>query len=98
MHVDLIGPYRMPIRQHQLGGAINKNNVNLTQMTMVKSAMVCFEIEKVPTFDFNEVTFDNDEYVDNSSARVSLSFSNTWLFRYQCLRKVLFDNVYEFKR
>ena len=40
----------------------------------------------------------NDEYIDKSSSRVSQIFNNMWICRYPHPRKVMFLNVYEFKR
>ena len=66
-------------------------------MSMIDPAKGWFEIVEVPTFDLDEVTGGNDEYIDKSSDRVSQLFNNTWLQRYLCPRKVVFDNVSEFK-
>ena len=67
-------------------------------MKRVDPATGWFEIVEIPTFDPKEVTLVNDEYMDKSSSRVSQLFNNTWLCRYLHLRKVMFDNSYEFKR
>ena len=40
-------------------------------MTMIEPAKVWFVIVEIPTFDLDEVTAGNDEYMDKSSARVS---------------------------
>ena len=38
------------------------------------------------------------QILDKTSARISQIFNKTWLARYPCLRKVIFDNGNEFKR
>ena len=65
---------------------------------MIGPATGCFEIFEVPTFDLGEVTGGNDEYIDNSSARVSQFFNNTCLSRHPRPRKVVFDKRSEFKQ
>ena len=57
-----------------------------------------FDIVEIPTFDLEEVTIGNYEYIDKSSTRVSQFFNNTWLCRYPRPRKVVFDNGSEFKQ
>ena len=61
VYVDLIGLYSKYIRQQQPGGAIIKNNVSITFMTMIYPTMGWFEIIAVPTFDPDEVTGSNDD-------------------------------------
>ena len=61
VHVDLIGPYSRSTRQQHPGGAIIKNYVSLTCMTMIDPAMGLFEIIKVPTYELDEVTGGNYE-------------------------------------
>ena len=63
-------------------------------MVMIDPSTGWFDIVKILTFDFDELTSGNDEYIDKSSASVSQLFNNTWLCRYPHPRKVLFDNVY----
>ena len=46
-------------------------------MTMIDLATGWFEIVEIPTFDLDEVTAGNDEYIDKSSARVRHLFNNT---------------------
>ena len=75
-----------------------KKDDSLTCMTMIDPVTGWFEIVKIPTFDLDEVTAGNDEYIDKSSARVSHLFKNTWLCRYLHPLKVMFDNVSEFKQ
>ena len=97
VHVDLIGPYSKSIIKQQLGGAIINNNVSLTCMTIINPPMGWFEIIKIPTYNLNEVTGGDYEYIYKSSARVSQLFNNIWLNRYLRLQNVLFDNISEFK-
>ena len=63
VHVDLIGPSNS-IRQHQPGGAIIKDNVSLACMITIDPATDWFEIFKIPTYNLDEVTGVNDEYMD----------------------------------
>ena len=98
MHVDLIDPYRKSIIQQHPGGSIIRKNVRLTCMKMIDLATGWFKIVQIPTFDLEEVTIGNDEYIDKSSANASHLFNNTWICRYPLPRKVVFDNGYEFKQ
>ena len=77
VHVDLIGPYSKSIRKHQPGGVIIFKNISLTYMTMIYPVTEWFEIIEIPTFDFDEVMADNDEYIDESSVRVIQFLNNT---------------------
>ena len=70
VHVDLIGPYSKSIRQQDMGGAIIKNNISLTCMKTIYPSTGWFEIYKVLTYDLDDVTGGNDEYIDKSSARL----------------------------
>ena len=97
MHVDLIGPYGKYIIENHRGDAINKNNVSLTCMTMIDSSTSWSKIVKVSMYDLDEVTGGNDDYIDNSYARVIQLLNNTWLRRYPCSRKVVLDNGSDFK-
>ena len=65
---------------------------------MIDPATDWFEIVKIPTFDLEEVTIVNDEYIDKSYARVSQIINNIWIFRYLRPCKVVFDNGSGFKR
>ena len=67
-------------------------------MTDIDPAKGCFEMVEITTFDLEEVTIGNGKYTDKSSARVSQLFNSTWLCRYPCPRKVVFDNGSEFKQ
>ena len=66
-------------------------------MKIIDPATGWLEMFGIPTFDPDEVTAGNDEYIDKSSAKVSHLFNNTWLCRYPRPRKFVFDNVSEFK-
>ena len=77
VHVELIGPSSKSIREHHPDGAIIKNNVSLTCMTMIDPTTGWFEIVKVLMYDLNEVTGGNDEYIDKFSARVRQLFNTT---------------------
>ena len=60
-------------------------------MTMIDPTTGYFENFKIPTYNLNEVTGVNHEYIDKSSARVSQFFNNKRISRYPHARKVLFD-------
>ena len=100
MNVDLIGPYSKSIRQQQPSGTVIRNNSIPTCMTMIDPATGWFEIFEIPMFDLEKVTLGlgNDEYIDKSSARFSQLFNNTCVCRYPRPRKVVFENVSEFKQ
>ena len=66
-------------------------------MTMIDPNTGWFEIVKIPMFNLNEVTAGNDEFINESSARVIHMFNNTWLCRYPRPPKVVSDNISEFK-
>ena len=61
LHVDMIGPYSKSIRKQQPGAAIIRNNDSIACMTAIGR----FKIVKVPTYNLNEVTGSDDEYIDN---------------------------------
>ena len=67
-------------------------------MKMIDPSTGWYEIVVVPTYDLNEVTGGNDEYIDKSYYRVGQFFNNTCLSRYPPPCKVVFDNGSEFKR
>ena len=67
-------------------------------MTIIEPNTGWFEIIEVPTYDINDVTGGNEEYIDKYSARVIHLFNNIWLIRYSNPHKVVFDNVYEFEQ
>ena len=98
MHVYLIGTYRNSIKQQQPDGDIIRNNVSMTCMKMIDPDKGWFKIVEILTYDLNEVTAGNDEYIYKSFVRVSQLFNKTCIFRYPHPRNVVFDNVYEFKR
>ena len=64
MHVDLIDPYSKSIRQHQPDTTIIVNNIRLTFMTIINLATGWFERIEIMTYDLDEVTRGNDEYID----------------------------------
>ena len=66
-------------------------------MTMIDPTTGWFKIFEIPTYDLEEVTGGNEEYIDASSSRVSQLFINTSLSRYPHPFKVFFENKYEFK-
>ena len=81
-----------------MGGAIIKNNVSLTCMAMSGPTMGLFEIVKVLTYELNELTGANDEYIDKSSVEVIKFFNSTSLMRYPRPGKFVFDNRSGFKQ
>ena len=80
-HVDLICTYSNSIRQQHPGGAIMQKDDSLTCTTMIDPVTGWFKILEILTFDLDEVTGGNDEYIDKSYARVKQMFNNTWLCR-----------------
>ena len=96
VHDELIGTYSKSITQQNPGVTRINNNVSLTCMAIISPAMGWFEIFKVPMFDLDEVVGSNDEYIDNSSVRVSHLFNNTWMCRYPRQHKVMFDRRSDF--
>ena len=52
---------------------------------------------QVPRFDPKVVKAYNNEYIDETSARVSKLFNQEWISRYQSAHKSMFHNRYEFK-
>ena len=67
----------MPIRQQQICGSIINNNVSLSFMVMIDPDTGCLKIVNIPTFNRDEVTFRNIEYINKSSARVNHILNNT---------------------
>ena len=57
VHVGLIGPYVKYIRQQQTGGDTTTSNL------MIDPTTGWFEIFEIPTYDIDEVTGGNDEYI-----------------------------------
>ena len=55
--MDLIGPYSKYIRQQQTGGDTTTSNL------MIDPTTGWFEIFEIPTYDIDEVTGGNDEYI-----------------------------------
>ena len=60
---------------------------------MINPTTGWFEIADMPTYDLDEVTGSNDEYIDKSSSRVIYLFNNIWLIRYSHPQKVVFDKL-----
>ena len=81
VHVDLIVPYSKSIIQQHPCGAIFNNNFSLAFMTMIDPDMGWFEFFKVLTYDLDEVTGGNNDYIYNSSARLIQLFNNTYIIR-----------------
>jgi Integrase core domain. len=61
-------------------------------MTFIDPATGWFEKAEVPTYDLDEVKAGNKEYIDKTSARISLLFINYWLSRYPRPVEVVYDN------
>ena len=98
MHTELIGPYIKPIRQHHTVGSTTKNDISLTCVEMINPARSWFKIVKVLTFNLDDVTVGNHEYIDKSYARIRQLLNSIWLWIYPCPCKGVFDNGYEFKQ
>ena len=98
MHVDLIGPYRKCISQHQPGTAVVWKHFSLTGMKMIDPTTGWSEIFEIPMYDLDKLTAVNDELIDKLSARVIQLFNNAWICRYPQPQKVVFDNGSEFKQ
>jgi hypothetical protein len=82
VHIDLIGPYTITVKQTQPGGEIKEIELKLTAMTMVDPATGWFEIVEVPYYSIEDVKKDEQNYIDKSSARISKLFNQTWLSHY----------------
>ena len=67
-------------------------------MTMIDPETAWFKISETPTYNLNEVIGSNYKYTDKSYSRVGKFFNNTWLIRYPCTCKFVFDNGSDFKR
>jgi Integrase core domain. len=98
VHVDLIGPYTVTAKQQQPANRIVSTELKLTCMTFIDPATGWFEIAEVPTYDLDKVKAGNKEYIDKTSARISLLFNNYWLSRYPRPVEVVYDNGSEFKK
>ena len=64
VHMELIVIYSKSIRQHHPGGTVIRHNSSLTCMPMIDPTTGWLEIVETPTFDLEEVTIGNDEYID----------------------------------
>jgi len=76
VHIDLIGPYTVTVKQQQLANQIVNTKLTLVYMTFIDLATGWFEIAEVPTHDLEEVKIGNKEYIDKTSARISQLFYN----------------------
>ena len=65
---------------------------------MIEQATFTPKTVEIPTFDIDEVTAGNDDYIYKSYSRVSHMFNKTWLCRYPHPLKVVIDNGSRFKR
>ena len=88
VYVELISPYNKYIRQHPLGVTTMNSDDSISCKMMIEPTMGWFEIIEVTTFDLNEVTDGNTEYIDKSSTWESKLFNNTWICIYMHLHKV----------
>ena len=66
-------------------------------MAIIDPTTGLFKIVEIPTYELDEVTGSNDDYIYKPSFRVSQLFNSTWLSRYQSPRKVVYDNISDFK-
>ena len=99
VHVDLIGPYAIHIRQVTIEEKIIEKEVKLMCMTMIDPASGWFEIAEVPSIDIEELkSKGNHQLIDKTSRRISQVFNQVWLSRYPRPEKVIFDNGSEFKK
>ena len=55
---------RHSTRKPQSGGATINSDVGITWITMIAFAMDWFKTFEVPTFELNEITSGNNEYID----------------------------------
>ena len=67
-------------------------------MKMIEPVTGWFNIVDIPMFDLEEVELGYDEYTDKSFARVIQMFKHSWICRYMCPQRVVFDNNYDFWR
>ena len=65
---------------------------------MIDPATGWFEITEITTFELDEATGGNYEYIDRSSDRVRQLSNEKWLSRYLRPLKVVFDKISEFKQ
>ena len=56
--------YIASLWKHQSGCAIIRKNFSLTYMMTIEPTTSWFGIAEIPTFDIDEVTTSNDEYID----------------------------------
>ena len=79
-------------------GTIINNNVSLTCMKRIYPATGWFNFFEITTYDLDEVMVGNDEYIGEYSTRVSQLFNNTRLRIYLRPKRVVFNNISEFKQ
>ena len=84
----------------QPGGTVTEVELYLTCMTFMDPATGgWFEIAQVQYYDLDQIKVQNQEYIDNTSARISqLAINYTWLSRYPRPKRVVFNNGLEFKQ
>ena len=75
--MDLVGQYSKSILQQHTGGSIIKNHISLICMTIIGSVNGWFEISEFPSYELDEVTGVNDEYIYKSSAKLIQLFNST---------------------
>ena len=81
MNIELIGPHLNYTRQHHKRGKTIQREVSLTCMKVIYKSTGWFKIIEVPSFDQEEDSQGNQEYIDNSCVRVIYMFDHTWLCR-----------------
>ena len=69
------------IQSIQPGGETKEIELKLTAMTLVNPATGWFEIVEVPYCNINDITNNEQDNIDKSSARISRLFDQTWLSR-----------------
>ena len=97
VHIDLIGPYSLTVKQSHPEGKIKEIGLELTAMTIVDPVTGWFEIIEVYYYSIDDVKSNEDNYIDKSSARIIKLFDQAWLRRYPRPREVIFDNGSKFK-
>ena len=83
VHIDLIGPYTVKTQKLDTKGL--PIELTLVAMEFIDPVTGWFEIVQVPS-------------TDQSSARISQLFNQTWVSRYPRPQRVRFDNGSEFKK
>ena len=65
VHIDLIGPYTVKVKQNQPGGTTKEVYFKLTCMTFINTSTGWFKILEFPYYDFKEVQIGNTNYINN---------------------------------